>query len=68
MIVGHDWGAPAAWHSALLRPDLFRAVVGMSVGYSPPSKTDVLTVLEAQGVTTFYMQLFEPVCPAEAAL
>jgi len=68
VIVGHDWGAPAAWHSALLRPDLFRAVVGMSVGYSPPAKTDVLTVLEAQGVTTFYMQLFEPVGPAEAAL
>ncbi len=28
VIVGHDWGAPVAWHSALLRPDRFRAVVG----------------------------------------
>src|SRR5438067_2771735 len=24
IIVGHDWGAPVAWMSALLRPDIFR--------------------------------------------
>src|SRR5271165_6167310 len=36
VIVGHDWGASAAWTSALLRPDIFRAVVGMSVPYAPP--------------------------------
>ena len=30
-IVGHDWGAPVAWNSALLRPDRFDAVVGLSV-------------------------------------
>ena len=23
VIVGHDWGAPVAWHTALMRPDLF---------------------------------------------
>jgi len=23
LIVGHDWGAPVAWHAALLRPDTF---------------------------------------------
>ena len=27
VIAGHDWGAPVAWHSALLRPDRFRAVI-----------------------------------------
>ena len=27
VVVGHDWGAPVAWHCALLRPDMFRAVV-----------------------------------------
>ena len=27
-IVGHDWGAPVAWHCALFRPDRFPAVVG----------------------------------------
>src|ERR1700723_4019766 len=30
VVVGHDWGAPVAWHCALLRPDRFRAVAGPS--------------------------------------
>src|SRR4051794_22348467 len=45
VIVGHDWGAPVAWTSALLRPDLFRGVVLLSVPYlakswggAPPTK------------------------------
>ena len=35
IVVGHDWGAPVAWHCALLRPDLFRAVFGLSVPFQP---------------------------------
>src|SRR5580698_2394387 len=31
IIVGHDWGAPGAWHAAMFRPDIFTAVAGMSV-------------------------------------
>ena len=68
VIVGHDWGAPVAWTSALLRPDLFRAVVGMSVPFTPPGKIDLLSALEAQGVTTFYMQYFQTPGVAEAEL
>jgi pimeloyl-ACP methyl ester carboxylesterase len=37
VIVGHDWGAPVAWYAALMRPDVFRAVVALSVPYIPPS-------------------------------
>ena len=37
VVVGHDWGAPVAWYSGLVRPDLFRAVVGMSVPFMPPT-------------------------------
>ena len=33
VIAGHDWGAPVAWNAALFRPDLFPAVVGLSVPY-----------------------------------
>lgn len=33
VIAGHDWGAPVAWNSALMRPDLFPAVIGLSVPY-----------------------------------
>ncbi|CAL9520500.1 alpha/beta fold hydrolase [Streptomyces sp. enrichment culture] len=36
VIVGHDWGANIASHSALLRPDVFRAVGLLSVPYTPP--------------------------------
>jgi epoxide hydrolase A/B len=35
MVVGHDWGAPVAWHCALLRPDMFRACALLSVPYVP---------------------------------
>lgn len=34
VVVGHDWGAPIAWNSALLRPDLFKGVAGISVPYA----------------------------------
>ena len=68
VIVGHDWGAPAAWNSALLRPDIFRAVVGMSAPYTPASKVDLLTALEANGIRTFYMQYFQTPGVAEAEL
>jgi pimeloyl-ACP methyl ester carboxylesterase len=68
VIVGHDWGAPVAWTSALLRPDVFRAVVGMSVPFTPPGKIDLLSALQAQGVTTFYMQYFQTPGVAEAEL
>ncbi|MCK6424413.1 MAG: alpha/beta hydrolase [Burkholderiaceae bacterium] len=66
VIVGHDWGAPVAWHAALLRPDLFRAVVGMSVPYSPPIPLDLPTALERRGISTFYMQYFQAEGVAEA--
>src|SRR5438067_425530 len=35
VVVGHDWGAPVAWNTALLRPDRIRGVVGLSVPYTP---------------------------------
>jgi pimeloyl-ACP methyl ester carboxylesterase len=36
VVVGHDWGAPVAWYGALMRPDVFRAVVALSVPFTPP--------------------------------
>jgi pimeloyl-ACP methyl ester carboxylesterase len=35
VIVGHDWGAFVAQQAALLRPDLFRALVLLSVPFIP---------------------------------
>ncbi len=68
VIVGHDWGAPVAWHAALLRPDVFRAVVGMSVPWTPPGYVDILSALAKLGVTNFYMQYFQSPGVAEAEL
>src|SRR6478752_4764881 len=50
VVVGHDWGGPVAWHSALLRPDRFRAVVGLSVpfrGRGPVRPTTAMPQTEA---------------------
>lgn len=35
VIVGHDWGAPVAWNTSLLRPDRIRATIALSVPYTP---------------------------------
>ncbi len=37
VVVGHDWGGPVAWYSALMRPDVIRAVAVLSVPFNPPT-------------------------------
>jgi pimeloyl-ACP methyl ester carboxylesterase len=69
-VVGHDWGAPIAWTSALLRPDLFRGVAGLSVPYAPPRR-DVrpLAAMRAMaGDDEFYVEYFQQVGRAEAEI
>lgn len=68
VIVGHDWGAPVAWNSAMLRPNVFRAVVGMSVPFSPPGPVNLLDALKKAGIHTFYMQYFQTPGVAEKEL
>ena len=68
VIVGHDWGAPVAWHAALWRPDLFTAVCAMSVPYAPPGYVDILSALEKLGINDFYLQYFQKPGVAEAEL
>jgi pimeloyl-ACP methyl ester carboxylesterase len=36
-VIGHDWGAPVAWYTALVRPDLVCGVGGLSVPFSARS-------------------------------
>jgi pimeloyl-ACP methyl ester carboxylesterase len=66
VVVGHDWGAIVAWHCALLRPDVFRAVAGMSVPYIPRGDLDWLSALRQAGITRFYNQYFQEPGVAEA--
>jgi pimeloyl-ACP methyl ester carboxylesterase len=68
VIVGHDWGAQVAWSAALMRPDLFRAVVGMSVPFSPPGRVEILSALASRGINDFYIQYFQTPGVAEAEL
>jgi len=69
VIVGHDWGAPVAWNAALLRPDRFRAVVALSVPYTPRGglrPTEALA--RAAGDRFMYMLYFQAAGVAEAEL
>jgi pimeloyl-ACP methyl ester carboxylesterase len=59
VVAGHDWGAPVAWHAALLRPDRVRGVIGLSVPYRPRGSTPPLTVLRAGLGPGFYMLYFQ---------
>jgi pimeloyl-ACP methyl ester carboxylesterase len=71
-VVGHDWGAPIAWTSALLRPDLFRGVAGLSVPYSPPSASSGIRPTERMramaGEHEFYVEYFQQPGRAEAEI
>jgi len=66
VIVGHDWGSPISWNSALLRPDVFPAVALLSVPYSPRSRfrpSDQFRLLG--GDDEFYIEYFQHVGRAE---
>jgi pimeloyl-ACP methyl ester carboxylesterase len=68
VIAGHDWGAPVAWHAALLRPDRFRAVVGLSVPYRPRGSVAPTSVMPQNADGSFYQLYFQAPGIAEAEL
>src|SRR5262244_3585377 len=66
VIAGHDWGAPVAWHAALLRPDRFRAVIALSVPFRPRSSVRPTTVMPQTDDAQFYQLYFQMPGVAEA--
>lgn len=69
VIVGHDWGAGIAAHSALLRPDVFRAVGLLSVPYAPrggPRPSEIFAGMG--GDEEFYVSYFQERGRAEAEI
>lgn len=68
VIAGHDWGAPVAWHAALLRPDRFRAVIGLSVPFRPRGPVPPTSVMPRRDDAQFYQLYFQPPGLAEAEL
>jgi pimeloyl-ACP methyl ester carboxylesterase len=66
VIVGHDFGASVAWNAALMRPDRFSAVFGISVPFTPRGARSILETMIGAGHPDFYM--FSRMVPgAEAA-
>jgi pimeloyl-ACP methyl ester carboxylesterase len=72
VIAGHDWGSPVAWYCALLRPDMFRRVILLSVPYlqrnwNDPRPTDEMRLFEDRD-HEFYQSYFQEPGRAEAEL
>lgn len=69
VIVGHDWGATIAAHSALVRPEVFRAVGLLSVPYTPPGGPRPSEVFAGMGGDDeFYISRFQQPGRAEAEI
>jgi len=68
-IVGHDWGAPVAWHLALLEPERVRVVAAMSVPYGGRPKRPAIEILRSHFADSFnYILYFQQPGIAEAEL
>ena len=68
VIAGHDWGASVAWHAAQLRPDRFRAVIGLSVPFRAREKVRPTTVMPRSDDAVWYQLYFQEPGVAEAEL
>ncbi len=69
VLVGHDWGAPIVWNTALFHPEKVRAVVGLSVphtGRGPISRIELFRRIYKDRF--FYQLYFQTPGVAEAEL
>ncbi|WP_338674664.1 alpha/beta hydrolase [Streptomyces sp. SCSIO 30461] len=70
VVVGHDWGSNIAATSALLHPEVFRAVALLSVPYTPPGgprPTDIFGQIGGPE-QEFYVSYFQEPGRAEAEI
>lgn len=71
VIIGHDWGAPISWNAALLHPERFRAVAGLSVPHVPFGERHALDLTKQAFIDKgkfFYLHYFQEPGRAEAEL
>jgi pimeloyl-ACP methyl ester carboxylesterase len=58
VVIGHDWGAPTAWATALFHPDKVRAVGGLSVPFMPRSPVQPMPMMREMFKGQFFYQLY----------
>ncbi len=69
VLIGHDWGAPIVWNSALTNPQHFRAVAGLSVPFSGAPQRPFTEVFREHFTSQgrfFYQEYFQEPGVAEA--
>jgi len=68
-VVGHDWGAPVAWHLALLEPQRVRVIAAMAVPYGGRPKRPAIEIIRSQFADRFnYILYFQQPGVAETEL
>ena len=71
VLIGHDWGAPQVWHTALVHPERVRAVAGLSVPYLGAPKASFSVLIEevfTRRGRFFYQHYFQKSPEAEQEL
>jgi pimeloyl-ACP methyl ester carboxylesterase len=58
IVIGHDWGAPTAWATALFHPDKVRAVGGISVPFMPRLPVQPMPMMREMFKGQFFYQLY----------
>jgi len=57
-LIGHDWGAPIVWNTALFHPEKVRAVVGLSVPYMGRGSAPRIELFRKIYKDRFFYQLY----------
>jgi pimeloyl-ACP methyl ester carboxylesterase len=58
IVIGHDWGAPIAWNTALFHPEKVRAVAGLSVPHTGRGPMPRIELLRRIYKDRFFYQLY----------
>ena len=58
ILVGHDWGAPIVWNTALFFPERVRAVAGLSVPHTGRGPIPQIQLMKRMHRGRFFYQLY----------
>jgi pimeloyl-ACP methyl ester carboxylesterase len=58
IVLGHDWGAPISWMTALLHPDRISAVALLSIPYIPLGAVSFIDMMKVVYRDRFFYQLY----------